>query len=196
MWFGIKFEGWLTIAAIVMGPVLAFTIQHLRDERREVRTRKRQIFQQLLLTLKAPMAPRHVDALNSIPLEFHSVPAVMQAWRELTSHFKDSHMLKNNDRGWGEKKYELLISLAYEIGKSLGYGHIDKAALRDNIYAPRGYEDNEEQFRQLRTALLKVLRGEHPIPTTMVGPVQVEPPLSALAEIPPQQPSFPNGTKK
>src|SRR5271156_1460741 len=99
MWLGIKLEGWLTIAAIIIGPVLAFAIQHLRDQLRDAQTRKRQIFQQLLLTLKLPMSPRHVDALNSIPLEFYSVSAVMQAWREYSSHLNNSHMLRNNNQG-------------------------------------------------------------------------------------------------
>jgi hypothetical protein len=184
MWLGIKLEGWLTIAAIIIGPILAFSIQHLRDRLRDDRGRKRQIFQQLLLTLKVPMAPRHVDALNSIPLEFHSVSAVMQAWREYTSHLNNQSMLRNNPQGWAERKFELLISLAYEIGNSLGYEHIDKTTLRDNLYVPQGYEDNEEQFRQMRTTLLQVLRGERPIPTTMVGPVQVEAPLPAPETLP------------
>jgi len=104
MWLGIKLEGWLTMAAIILGPIGAFAIQHFRDERRDNRTRKRQIFHQLLLTLKVPMAPRHVDALNSIPLEFHSVSAVMQAWREYTSHLNNKIMLRNNPPGLGGKK--------------------------------------------------------------------------------------------
>lgn len=194
MWLGIKLEAWLTITAIIVGPVLAFTIQHLRDRLREDRNRKRQIFQQLLLTLKVPMAPRHVDALNSIPLEFYSVPVVMQSWREYTSHLNNKTMLQNNPRGWGDRKFELLIALAYEIGKSLHYDHIDKATLRDNVYVPQGYEDMEEQFQQIRATLLQVLRGERPIPTTMVGPVQVEQPLPALETIP-AQPALPEHTE-
>lgn len=193
MWLGIKLEGWLTIAAIIIGPVLAFAIQHFRDQRRDAQTRKRQIFQQLLLTLKLPMSPRHVDALNSIPLEFYSVSKVMEAWREYSSHLNNSHMLRNNNQGWGERKFELLVTLAYEIGKSLGYDHIDKATLRDNVYVPKGYEDTEEQSRQIRAALLQVLRGERPIATTMVGPVEVVQPLPA-AEILPQQRVLPDHT--
>jgi hypothetical protein len=184
MWLGIRLEGWLTIVAIIVGPLLAFAIQHIRDERREDSRRKRRIFEQLLLTLKAPMSPRHVDALNSIPLEFYSVPAVMQAWREYSSHLNNNAMLKNNRQGWFDRKFELLIGLTYEIGRSLGYDHIDKAALRDNIYVPQGYEDNEEQLRQLRSTLHQVLKGERPIATTMVGPVQVEPPLPAPKILP------------
>ena len=179
MWLGIKLEGWLTIAAIFIGPAFAFAIQHIRDKLEDDRTRKRLIFQQLLLTLKVPMAPRHVDALNSIPLEFHSVSTVMQAWREYTSHLNNQSMLRNNLQGWADRKVELLVSLTFEIGKSLGYDHIDRATLRDNVYVPQGYEDTDEQFRQIRMVLLEVLRGKRPIPATIVGPVQVAQPLPA-----------------
>jgi hypothetical protein len=189
MWLGIKLEGWLTIAAIILGPIGAFAIQHFRDERRDNRNRKRRIFQQLLLTLKVPMSPVHVDALNSIPLEFYTDSDVMEAWREYTAHLNDKNMLRNNSQGWGERKFELLVNLAYEAGKSLGYGHIDKATLRVNIYVPQGYEDNEEQIRQIRLTLLQVLRGERPIPATMVGPVQVVAPLPAT-QILPQPPAL------
>lgn len=183
MVFGIKIEGWLTIAAIVIGPLLAFAIQNWRDKRREERDRKRQIFQQLLLTLKVPMAPRHVDAINSVPLEYHAHPATIRAWRLYTSHLNNQAMLKNNSQGWGEKKFELLLDLAYEMGRNLHLDHIDKAMLSDNLYVPQGYEDTEQQFQQIRTTLLQVLAGEHAIPMTMVGPVQVEEPLQALQEI-------------
>src|ERR1700728_537601 len=198
MFWGIKPEGWLTIAAIILGPVLAFAIQHWRDVLREDRNRKRQIFHQLLLTMKVPMAPRHVDALNSIPLEFNSSAAVTQAWREYTAHLNNSAMIKGNPVGWGERKFELLITLVYEMGKSLGYDHIDKTTLRTHIYVPEAYEDFEEQLRQIRTKLLQVLGGERPIPMTMVGPVQVEEPLPAVAEIPAAaaQPALPARTTR
>lgn len=196
MFLGIKVDEWLTIAAIILGPVLAFGIQHWRDVRREDRNRKRKIFNQLLLTLKVPMAPAHVDAINSIPLEFYSSTEIIRAWRLYTSHLNNSGMLKSNGQRWGERKFELLIDLAFEMGKSLGYDHIDKATLRDNLYVPQGYEDREAQFSQIRESLLQALRGERAIPMTMVGPVQVEEPIPPTPEImrpkPPQSPSTPN----
>jgi len=191
MFLGIKLEGWLTICAIVLGPIVALIIQNWRDRMREKRSKKRQIFHQLLLTLKVPMAPRHVDALNSVPLEFYSDSKVMQAWRLYTSHLNDSHMLKNNGIRWGERKYELLIDLAFEMAASLNYNHIDKATMRDNLYVPQGYADQEEEFRQMRLTLLQVLRGERPIPTTVVGPVQVEEPLKLVEELLIQEHSSP-----
>jgi hypothetical protein len=184
MFLGIKLEAWLTIAAIIIGPVLALLIQRWQDRRHEGDKRKRQIFQQLLLTLRAPMAPTHVDAINSIPLEFYSNKGIIEAWRLYTSHLKDLTFLKNNPGRWGEKKFELLVDLAHKMGKSLGYDHIDEAMLRDNIYVPQGYEDTETQFQQLRTGMLQILNGERPVPVTMVGPVQFEKPLQAIEELP------------
>lgn len=192
MFLGIKLEGWLTIAAIILGPVLAFGIQHWRDQLREERNRKRKVFHQLLLTLKVPMAPVHVDAINSVPLEFYSHQETIRAWRLYTSHLNNRNMLKNNLQGWVDRKFELLIDLVYEMGKILRFDHIDKATLRDNLYVPQGYEDREEQFRQMREATLQVLRGEHPVPVTMVGPVEVREPLRAVEELAiPQQSALP-----
>jgi hypothetical protein len=195
MFLGIKLEGWLTIAAIILGPVLAFAIQQWRDRLRDDLKRKRAIFQQLLLTLKAPMAPNHVNAINSIPLEFYSDGGVFQAWREYVSHLNNIPMLKQLPAQWTEKKSGLLINLAYEIGKCLGYKHLDKAALKDNVYTPQGYEDREEESRKIRESCLQVLKGQHPIPVTMVGPIQVEEPLKPIEEITtPQRPVLPPPT--
>ena len=188
MFIGIKLEGWLTIFAIVLGPLLAFAVQHWRDRLSEDRTRKRKIFLQLLLTIKVPMAPAHIDAINSVPLEFYSQTEIVRAWRLYTSHLNNANMLKNNPRGWGEKKFELLIELVYEIGRSLKYDHIDKATLRDNLYVPQGYEDREAQFGQMRDAMLQVLRGERPVPVTMVGPIQVEAPIPPVDVNPTKRP--------
>jgi hypothetical protein len=143
------------------------------------------------------MAPAHVDAINSVPLEFYSHPDTVRAWRLYTSHLNNKSMLKNNSQGWGEKKFELLIDLVYEMARTLGYDHIDKATLRDNLYVPQGYEDTEEQFRQIRAALLQVLKGERPVPVTTVGPVQVEEPIKAVEELEtPQFPALPSTTNR
>jgi hypothetical protein len=192
MFLGIKLEGWLTIAAIILGPLLAFAVQNWRDKRHERDRRKTEIFRRLLLTLKAPMAVNHVDALNSIPLEFHSHAEIMSAWRLYTSHLNDGARLQAEPQRWGEKKFDLLVDLVWKIAKTLGYDHIDAANLRDNVYVPKGYQDVEEQGQQIRAALLELLKGQRPLPMTMVGPVQVEPPMQPVAELPQQaQPALP-----
>jgi hypothetical protein len=127
MLFGIRLEGWLTIAAIILGPLLAFFVQDYRDKKREGRKHQIEIFRRLLLTLKVPLAPSHVDAINSIPLDFPSDKRVLDAWKLYSSHLNLPHPPQQTDEQvarWAEKKFDLLVELVYEIGQRLGYAHI------------------------------------------------------------------------
>jgi hypothetical protein len=192
VFLGIKLEGWLTIAAIILGPLLAFFVQSRRDKKNERERSRKVIFGQLLLTLRAPMAPKHVDALNSIPLEFYSDSEVMEAWRLYSSHLNDAAAVRANNARWVERKFELLVDLTAKMATAVGYKHIDRATLRDNVYVPQGYQDIETQTQQMRAALLQVLNGQRPVPVTTVGPVNVEGPIPLHGELPnapqPQQP--------
>lgn len=200
MLFGIKLEAWLTILAILTGPLLAFEIQRRRDNRREKRIRKLEIFRKLMMTLKVPLAPAHIDAINSIQVEFYAKTGpdkkVLDAWRLYTSHLNQRHARGDELVRWGEKKFDLLVELLYLMGQSLGYADIDRAAIRDNTYVPQGYQDLESEQQQMRKGLLEVLGGQRPLPMTMVGPIQVEEPLKLVEEIvlpQPAQPALPAG---
>ena len=129
------------------------------------------------------MAQRHVDAINSIPLEFYSAEETMKAWRLYTSHLNDHHSIKQNSQGWGAKKFDLLVDLAYEVGQNLGYTHIDKATLRDNMYVPQGYTDMEEEWRDNSRLVVKSSEWTEPAGQIIVGPIQVEEPLKPVQEI-------------
>jgi hypothetical protein len=191
MFLGIKLEGWLTITAIVLGPLLAFVVQNWRDNRRAHKSRKLEIYRKLMLTLKVPLNPNHVDAINSIPVEFYGDKKVLAAWRLYASHL--NHRSEPGDAltRWGEKKFDLLIDLVYAIGQSLGYEANDKASMRDQTYVPQGYANVEAEQEAMRKAVLELLTGRRPLPMTMVGPVQVEQPLPLVEELPASQPAVP-----
>lgn len=183
MFLGIRLEGWLTIIAIIAGPLLAFEVQRERDNRRDRRNRKLEIFRKLIMTLKVPLAPSHVDAINSIHVEFYDEQKVLDAWRLYASHLNQRGARGDDIARWAEKKFDLLVELVYLMGQSLGYGDIDRAAIRDNTYVPQGYADVEAEWHQIRKAWLDVLNGQRPLPMTMVGPVQVEEPMKVIEEI-------------
>jgi len=191
MFLGIKLEAWLTIIAIILGPLLAFEVQRRRDNRRERRQRKIEIYTKLMLTLKVSMAPIHIDAINSIQVEFYAQKGpdkkVLDAWRLYTSHLNK----RQQDDRWLEKKFDLLIDLIYEMGQSLGYKDIDKAAIRDNTYLPQGYVDVEAEWHRVRKGWLEVLDGLRPIAMTMVGPVEVQAPIKLPEDAALPQPARP-----
>jgi serine protease inhibitor len=77
---------------------------------------------------------------------------------------------------WVDRRRELLVDLIYEMGQNLGYD-IDKVAIKNNAYYPKGHWEVETEFHALRKAALRVCSGEQSIATTMLGPVEVTPPL-------------------
>jgi hypothetical protein len=192
MILGIKLVEWLTIIAIIVGPLLAFEAQRIRDDRRERRRRKLEIFRKLIMTLKVPLAPSHVDALNSIHVEFYDDGKVLEAWRLYASHLNHRQLPGEDIQRWAERKFDLLVELTFLMGQSLGYPGIDRAALRDNTYVPQGYGDVEAELQQIRKAWLEVLGGLRPVPATLVGPVQVETPIQLLPELAPRPAAAPH----
>jgi|SRR6185437_1919123 len=186
MWLGINLEAWLTIVAILISPLLAFEVQRRRDNRREARQAKLLIFNQLLATLKAPLAPVHVDAINRVHVVFYHDKLVIDSWRLYVSHLNQR---ANSVQQWNDKKFDLLVDLIYQIGCVLCYGRIDKATIRDNTYLPQGYADSEEEFRRIRAAVLEVLQGQRPVATTVLGPIRIAEPLPQPQAIDPHPPS-------
>ena len=136
-----------------------------------------------MMTLKVPLAPSHVDALNSIHVEFYDDEKVLAAWRLYASHLNQHHTTTEEINRWGEKKFDLLVELVYLIAQSLGYTGIDRASIRDNTYVPKGYANVEAQWEQIRQGWLDWLNGQRPVAMTMVGPVQVQEPFKPVQEI-------------
>jgi hypothetical protein len=60
----------LTIVAIVVGPILALGAQRVLDRIREKKKRRMDIFLTLMTTRASPLAPNHIQALNSIDVIF------------------------------------------------------------------------------------------------------------------------------
>jgi hypothetical protein len=53
------------------------------DNKRAEKTRQLEIFRALMQTRRAPLLPDHVNALNLVEIEFHSVPSVLIAYNDL-----------------------------------------------------------------------------------------------------------------
>ena len=95
-WLGIRPEGWLTIVAIPLGPMLALWAQRISERRRNLRFRQLAVFKELMATRasSARVSARHVDALNAIEMEFSSGEGtdkkILDAWRLYLDHLNDS----------------------------------------------------------------------------------------------------------
>ena len=168
-------EALLTILAIVLGPILALWIQRISDRRREARQRRYFVFKELMATRAAKTSPRHVDALNSIEMEFsgqhRSDKKVTDAWRLYLDHLGDTPALEDEPamRQWSQKTDELLTDLLYEMSGALRR-NFDRLTLKKGIYQPRAFGEIESEQVLLRRLLVDVMAGKRVIRTEIVTP--------------------------
>jgi uncharacterized protein DUF6680 len=168
-WLGISLEGWLTIAAVVVGPILALAAQRVLDNLREEHTRQVRIFRELMVTRAQRLSPRHVEALNAVPLEFRKTrknKKILATWKTYIDHLgtdstKDLSAWINTGTG-------LLVELLYEMSQRLG-PRLEKLSIEKEAYLPIMFNTIEMESQAVRKQILEVLdgRGTRKIPVAV-----------------------------
>lgn len=160
------------IVAVLAGPLLAVQVQKWLEARREARYRRLALFRTLMTSRANRVSIAHVEALNTIDLEFGtSAPGdkpVRDAWRVYHDHLNT----RADDVGrWNDKNNELFIELLHAMARSLGYD-FDKVLLKRGLYSPQAHGDELLYIQAVRKALLEVLDGKRPIPIRTVDDSQ------------------------
>jgi hypothetical protein len=170
----------LTVAAIVLGPILAVQAQKWLEVLREKRDRKKRIFEVLMTTRGTPLPPDHVQALNRIQLEFSAKKTrendVIKAWRVYLDHLNKSQFDtadQQKSAEWGDKRADLFVELLEKMARAVGYD-FDKVLLKKEWYAPRAYSDAENEKNRLRAGALAVLEGKIPLQVRIDQTVQAQ----------------------
>jgi hypothetical protein len=148
---------WITVAAIVLGPILALFAQRALDWIREKKKQRLHIYFTLMSTRATPLNVDHVRALNSIDTVFsrRSDKDVREAWTKLLAHVGTDI----NAPGWQETTLDLRVDLYQAVGKAVGYEHtVDY--IKKRLYQPSHHVDIELEQEQIRKGLAKALTNE------------------------------------
>lgn len=147
---------WVTVAAIVVGPVLALSTQRMLDWMRE-KTRRVNLYRTLMGLRATPLHPDHVQALNSIDAIFdqRGDQKVRDAWGAVLAHL----LTEANAPQWGDKLADLRVDLLQAVGKTVGYDHsIDY--IKNRLYSPKLYGDMEVEHHLIRQGLARVITND------------------------------------
>jgi hypothetical protein len=167
---------WITVTAIVIGPVLALFSQRALDWLREKKSRRVQLYQ-TVMSFRAPAVWLHPDslrALNSIDVVFDgkSDKPIRDAWATVIAHAKIK--IPADEAGiaeWNARLFDLRVDLYQLLGASVGYNHsVDY--IKTQMYYPQYHVDAEQEAVQIRRQLAKAItndglrvllveRGEH-----------------------------------
>lgn len=150
---------WLTIIAIVVGPLSAVLITLWRDRRNGVRRRKREILASLMRTRSSRLSAEHVGALNLVQLEFHGTEAIITAYKQYIEHLGIPLPPVDQQDQFFEQRETRFLDLLNAIAADLSY-KFDKKDLESLSYSPRGWHDSESIQRDNMLLLWQLLRGD------------------------------------
>lgn len=157
-WLGITAESWLTIMAVVVGPILALLAQRVLDNLREDHNRQVRVFRELMITRTQRLSARHVEALNAIPLEFKGWrdKDILTAWKAYLTHL-GTDSTKDLDT-WVRTGGELLVALLYLMSHRLG-PKLEKLEIEREVYLPQVFNLIENEQRALLQQLIELTDG-------------------------------------
>lgn len=169
----------ISIAAVLLSPLVALQISEMLQRRREQRQRRLQVFKTLMGTRASRLNPEHVQALNMIDIEFHGSEskskAVLNAWKAYLDQLNTS---QSEPAVWLSKKEDLFVDLLYEMSRHLGYD-FDKTHIRRTSYFPKGFGDLESDQLAIRKGVAAILSGEASFPIYVTGMDQASTPAAA-----------------
>ena len=124
---------WLTILAIVVGPLAAVVVGHRIADRSIARHQKHEILTILVAYAWDPTSPEFIKALNAINLRYHDAPEVRAKWNQLFDSFCRRDLPDDEKMAlWKKEK----IALAHAMAKHLGMGETLDQLDFDQIYIP------------------------------------------------------------
>lgn len=152
------------ICATLLGPVLAVQAQKWLERSRDIKERRLAIFRALMATRTANLSPMHVEALNSVPVEFYGtskkLKQINEAWKVYLDHH-DGRLAPNDS--WAQERQNLFLNLLHLMSEFLGYS-FNRSQLGRDIYSPRAHGNLETEQAIIRKGLVGLFKGEITLP--------------------------------
>ncbi len=133
---------WLTITALILGPILAVQIQKWLEKINQKYGRKLYIFRTLMGTRSARLSVDHVQALNMIDIEFYgfklfghifqtsSERKVTESWKEYLNHLNTKQETSEEAiQQWLRDGDNYFTNMLGNISEAVGY-HFYKVHLK------------------------------------------------------------------
>jgi hypothetical protein len=156
--------GIAVVLATLIGPVLAVLVTRVIDDRRSRAQRQMDVFRALVRSRRWALSQDHVNALNTVEVEFAGVKAVESAYGDLLQHL---NLQTPQSPEWMDKWRRLQTRLLYAIAVHLGY-KMEQLDVLEGGYIPSLWGTLEEQQRALLQAMNDLLSGNRALPVQVV----------------------------
>lgn len=156
---------WITVAAIITGPVLALFAQRALDWLREKKNRRVDLYLTAMSYRATWLNPESIKALNLIDTVFDKArdEPVRAAWAAVLTQTRIPRPEKEDRNGrqqaWDARMFDLRVDLYQLLGQAVGYDHtVDY--IKNQIYYPQAHMDIELEQMQIRKQFAKAITDE------------------------------------
>jgi hypothetical protein len=175
---------WLTLTAIVLGPISAVGVTLWIEQRRHTRDRRLYIVRMLLMTRHLPADPQYNAAINLIPVEFNDQEKVIEAWRiyhERVRQKPDLSQQADHDRRLSAAQSGMI----FQVMRSAGLANLSEGDIQTQAYVSEGFVERDRVY-------MDSLRALPAMAATMARQVELTQRIvDALPQRPPEAPQVP-----
>ena len=154
-----------TLAAILLGPIIAVAVTRLLDGSREKEKRRLDVFRNLMQTRGVRLDPVHVAALNVVEIEFYKDKQVRAAFQTYIQHLSAPMPAVAEQDRFFDQRSDLFMQLLSEIGSAVGFS-FDKRDLERLSYVPQGWDSDRNAQRRNAEMLGQLLSGQRALAIT------------------------------
>ena len=146
---------YLTLAALIIIPIVAVVIAQWLQNRSEKRKDKVQIFKTLMPSRIYGWTPDSVNALNIIDIVYSDDKKVRAAWKDLNDKYRVTNPDQQHLKKIENAQYKLLEAMA----NSLGYKDKITWETIQNPYMPVGMAQQIEAQKNMQQAYYSAING-------------------------------------
>ena len=146
---------YLTLAALIIIPIVAVVIAQWLQNRSEKRKDKMQIFKTLMTSRIYGWTPDSVNALNVIDIVYSDDKKVRAAWKDLN----DKYRVTNPDQQHLKKIENAQYKLLEAMSNSLGYKDKINWETIQNPYMPVGMKQQIEKQTIMQQTYFSAIEG-------------------------------------
>lgn len=146
---------YLTLAALIIIPIVAVVIAQWLQNRSEKRKDKMQIFKTLMTSRIYGWTPDSVNALNIIDIVYSDDKKVRAAWKDLNDKYRVTNPDQQHLKKIENAQYKLLEAMA----NSLGYKDKITWETIQNPYIPVGMAQQIEAQKNMQQAYYSAING-------------------------------------
>jgi hypothetical protein len=160
-YLGLAIYEWLTIAAILLGPILAVATQLWFQARKAKRDAKVWVFNTLMGLRPQILHVDFVKAFNMIDVVFYSDEVIRKGRREFMA-VASSAANRDLSPNELERMNDLLAEMLAKIGKELGL-EFDHTEIKNTGYYPKGFLEMQNAVAGIIKHGVAVLEGKENI---------------------------------